>query len=185
MLNLRQSTNLVSILKQVSPNQIFEVIDCINLQLSRSKIGSALDDATDPTYSILGKAAANFIQQLRYRIENGGMAADLLGDHLRIFSSFETRGEEAEEAAAPEVDPRLSELLAKPIEELDLSVRSANCLKNANIRTLGDLVQRTEREMLSTKNFGRKSLDEIKDVLANMGLSFGMTRASRAGEMRE
>src|SRR5258707_3726631 len=82
MLNLRQSTNLVSILKQVSPNQIFEVIDCINLQLSRSKIGSALDDATDPTYSILGKAAANFIQQLRYRIENGGMAADLPGDFL-------------------------------------------------------------------------------------------------------
>ena len=115
-----------------------------------------------------------------------GLAADLLGDHLRIFSSFETRGEEAEEAAAPEVDPRLSEMLAKPIEELDLSVRSANCLKNANIRTLGDLVQRTEREMLSTKNFGRKSLDEIKDVLASLGLSFGMTRAgARGGEMRE
>src|SRR5256885_2151451 len=91
------------------------------------------------------------------------------------------------EPAAREVDPRLPERLAKPIEELDLSVRSANCLKNANIRTLGDLVQRTEREMLSTKNFGRKSLDEIKDVLANMGLSFGMTRgaASRGGEMRE
>ena len=113
------------------------------------------------------------------------LAAELLGDHLRIFSAFETRGEAVEEASAPEVDPRLAEMLAKPIEELDLSVRSANCLKNANIRTLGDLVQRTEREMLSTKNFGRKSLDEIKDVLANMGLSFGMTRASRAGEMRE
>jgi DNA-directed RNA polymerase subunit alpha len=70
--------------------------------------------------------------------------------------------DEREETAAPEVDPRLAEMLAKPIEELDLSVRSANCLKNANIRTLGDLVQRTEREMLSTKNFGRKSLDEIK-----------------------
>lgn len=115
-----------------------------------------------------------------------GLAADLLGDHLRIFSAFETRGEEAEEAVQPEVDPRLSEMLAKPIEELDLSVRSANCLKNANIRTLGDLVQRTEREMLSTKNFGRKSLDEIKDVLASLGLSFGMTRgASRGGELRE
>src|SRR5689334_14031910 len=106
------------------------------------------------------------------------LAAELLGDHLRIFSAFETRAEEREEAAAPEVDPRLAEMLAKPIEELDLSVRSANCLKNANIRTLGDLVQRTEREMLSTKNFGRKSLDEIKDVLASLGLSFGMTRGS-------
>jgi DNA-directed RNA polymerase subunit alpha len=118
--------------------------------------------------------------------ESIGLASDLLGDHLRIFSSFETRGDEAEESAAPEVDPRVSEMLAKPIEELDLSVRSANCLKNANIRTLGDLVQRTEREMLSTKNFGRKSLDEIKDVLASLGLSFGMTRsAGRSADMRE
>ena len=111
------------------------------------------------------------------------LAAELLGDHLRIFSAFEARGEAVEETTAPEVDPRLAEMLAKPIEELDLSVRSANCLKNANIRTLGDLVQRTEREMLSTKNFGRKSLDEIKDVLASLGLSFGMTRVpgARAG----
>ena len=68
------------------------------------------------------------------------------------------------------------------VEELDLSVRSANCLKNANIRTLGDLVQRTEREMLSTKNFGRKSLDEIKDVLQSLGLSFGMTKLPRGSE---
>jgi DNA-directed RNA polymerase subunit alpha len=110
------------------------------------------------------------------------LASELLGDHLRIFSAFETKGEQVEEAAAPEVDPRLAEMLAKPIEELDLSVRSANCLKNANIRTLGDLVQRTEREMLSTKNFGRKSLDEIKDVLSGLGLSFGMTRMQRSGE---
>ena len=113
------------------------------------------------------------------------LAAELLADHLRIFSAFETRLEEREEAAAPEVDPRMAEMLSKPIEELDLSVRSANCLKNANIRTLGDLVQRTEREMLSTKNFGRKSLDEIKDVLASLGLSFGMTRmagSSRGGD---
>ncbi|HEY3053041.1 MAG TPA: DNA-directed RNA polymerase subunit alpha [Thermoanaerobaculia bacterium] len=114
------------------------------------------------------------------------LAAELLGDHLRIFSAFESKGEAVEETAAPEVDPRLAEMLAKPIEELDLSVRSANCLKNANIRTLGDLVQRTEREMLSTKNFGRKSLDEIKDVLASLGLSFGMTRVpTRGAEMRE
>jgi DNA-directed RNA polymerase subunit alpha len=115
------------------------------------------------------------------------LAADLLGDHLRIFSAFEAKGEGvgAEEHAAPEVDPRLAEMLSKPIEELDLSVRSANCLKNANIRTLGDLVQRTEREMLSTKNFGRKSLDEIKDVLASLGLSFGMTKLPSRGGAAE
>ena len=115
------------------------------------------------------------------------LASELLADHLRIFSAFETRIEEREEAAAPEVDPRMAEMLSKPIEELDLSVRSANCLKNANIRTLGDLVQRTEREMLSTKNFGRKSLDEIKDVLQSLGLSFGMSRsgASMRADMRD
>src|SRR5207237_6113476 len=113
------------------------------------------------------------------------LAAELLGDHLRIFSAFETRGEAVEEASAPEVDPRLAEMLAKPIEELDLSVRSANCLKNANIPTLGALCQRTEREMLSTKNFGRKSLDEIKDVLASLGLSFGMTKLPSRGGAAE
>jgi DNA-directed RNA polymerase subunit alpha len=115
------------------------------------------------------------------------LASDLLADHLRIFSAFETRIEDREEVSAPEVDPKMAEMLAKPIEELDLSVRSANCLKNANIRTLGDLVQRTEREMLSTKNFGRKSLDEIKDVLQSLGLSFGMTRmgAGARADMRE
>ncbi|MGA7615439.1 MAG: DNA-directed RNA polymerase subunit alpha [Thermoanaerobaculia bacterium] len=102
------------------------------------------------------------------------LAAQLIGDHLSIFSSFETAEQQEELREEPSVDPKLMELLSKPIEELDLSVRSANCLKNANIRTVGDLVQRTEREMLSTKNFGRKSLDEIKDVLDGMGLSFGM-----------
>jgi DNA-directed RNA polymerase subunit alpha len=106
--------------------------------------------------------------------ESLGLAADLLSDHLSIFSAFQASTHDEEVITVAEVDPRLSELLSKPIEELDLSVRSANCLKNANIRTLGDLVQRTEREMLATKNFGRKSLDEIKDVLNGMGLSFGM-----------
>ena len=71
-------------------------------------------------------------------------------------------------------EERLRDLLAKPWEELDVSVRTANALKNAQIRTVGDLVQRTERQMLSTKNFGRKSLNELKDVLASLGLSLGM-----------
>jgi len=110
------------------------------------------------------------------------MSAALLGEHLSIFSGFQAAAEEEEVAQEPDVDPKLLEMLAKPIEELDLSVRSANCLKNANIRTLGDLVQRSEREMLSTKNFGRKSLDEIKEVLNTLGLSFGMSL--RPGEKR-
>lgn len=108
--------------------------------------------------------------------ESLSLAAELLTEHLSIFTSFEVRTEEIELVSDVQVDPRVSELLGKPIEELDLSVRSANCLKNANIRTLGDLVQRSEREMLATKNFGRKSLDEIKDVLQTLGLSFGMAR---------
>lgn len=108
-------------------------------------------------------------------------AASLLSDHLSIFSTIQAGAPEEEAVVETEVDPRMGELLGKPIEELDLSVRSANCLKNANIRTLGDLVQRSEREMLATKNFGRKSLDEIKDVLTSLGLSFGM---SLKGEKR-
>ena len=69
---------------------------------------------------------------------------------------------------------QMNEVLNRSVEELELSVRSYNCLKNANIQTIGDLVQRTEAEMLRTKNFGRKSLNEIKEILSNLGLGFGM-----------
>ena len=68
----------------------------------------------------------------------------------------------------------MNEVLNRSVEELELSVRSYNCLKNANIQTIGDLVQKTEAEMLRTKNFGRKSLNEIKEILGSMGLSLGM-----------
>ena len=68
----------------------------------------------------------------------------------------------------------MNEVLNRSVEELELSVRSYNCLKNANIQTIGELIQKTEAEMLRTKNFGRKSLNEIKEILANMGLSLGM-----------
>ena len=68
----------------------------------------------------------------------------------------------------------MNEVLSRSVEELELSVRSYNCLKNANIQTIGDLVQKTEAEMLRTKNFGRKSLNEIKEILSSLGLGFGM-----------
>jgi DNA-directed RNA polymerase subunit alpha len=68
----------------------------------------------------------------------------------------------------------MNEVLNRSVEELELSVRSYNCLKNANIQSIGDLVQKTEAEMLRTKNFGRKSLNEIKEILGNLGLGFGM-----------
>jgi DNA-directed RNA polymerase subunit alpha len=73
----------------------------------------------------------------------------------------------------------INENLSRSVEELELSVRSYNCLKNANIKTIGELVQKSESEMLKTKNFGRKSLNEIKEILASMGLSLGMSLDDR------
>ena len=102
-----------------------------------------------------------------------GYAAKLLKDHMAIFINFEEVPEQTEEISERGMD-KMSEVLNRSVEELELSVRSYNCLKNANIQTIGELVQKTEAEMLRTKNFGRKSLNEIKEILANMGLSLGM-----------
>jgi DNA-directed RNA polymerase subunit alpha len=102
-----------------------------------------------------------------------GLAATLLRDHLTIFvnAEVETALEGVGEGELPE---NLAEYLNKSVDELELSVRSANCLKNAGIRTIRDLVQKSEKDMLETKNFGRKSLNEIRDILRPMGLSLGM-----------
>ena len=102
-----------------------------------------------------------------------GQAAKLLKDHMSIFINFEEVAESAEEPAERALG-QVNEVLNRSVEELELSVRSYNCLKNANIQTIGDLVQKTEAEMLRTKNFGRKSLNEIKEILSGLGLSFGM-----------
>ena len=99
-------------------------------------------------------------------------AARILQDQMAVFVSFE---EQREAAGVPvELGPSLNENLFHPVAELELSVRSANCLQNADIKYIGELVQRTEAEMLKTKNFGRKSLNEIKELLREMGLDFGM-----------
>ena len=101
-----------------------------------------------------------------------GLSAKLLKDHMNIFINFE---EELETEGADDRKPEIrNENLNRSVEELELSVRSYNCLKNANIQTIGELVQKSEAEMLKTKNFGRKSLNEIKEILAQMGLSLGM-----------
>src|SRR5580698_5342731 len=102
-----------------------------------------------------------------------GLASKLVKDHMSIFINFEEQPELPEEVVENYADPRL-EYLDRSVEELELSVRSYNCLKNANIQNLRELVQKTESEMLKTKNFGRKSLNEIKDILHKMGLSLGM-----------
>jgi DNA-directed RNA polymerase subunit alpha len=115
------------------------------------------------------------------------LAAKLIRDHLNIFINLEDVADQPMEAQAdqPGRAGALNENLDKSVEELELSVRSYNCLKNANIRTIRELVQKTEAEMLKTKNFGRKSLNEIKEILHSMGLSLGMRVDQPAGAHSE
>lgn len=100
-------------------------------------------------------------------------AAKILKEQLQLFINFE-EGIEPLEEESEEESKKINENLYRTVDELELSVRAANCLKNANIELIGDLVQRSEAEMLKTQNFGRKSLNEIKDILADMGLGLGM-----------
>lgn len=105
--------------------------------------------------------------------ESVALGSKILKEQLQIFLTFD----ENMEPVAEEEDtrsPQFNENLFRSVDDLELSVRSANCLKNANIRYIGELVSKTEAEMLKTKNFGRKSLNEIKEILSNMGLSLGM-----------
>lgn len=99
-------------------------------------------------------------------------AAKILKDQLSIFINFEE--EKAQAAVAIAAIQQPTEILYRLVDELELSVRSANCLQNADIKYIGELVQKTESEMLRTKNFGRKSLNEIKEILSGLGLQFGM-----------
>ncbi len=101
-------------------------------------------------------------------------AASLLREQLSIFVHFESVPEDSPSSEKDEEKEKLRELLERSVDELELSVRSHNCLKNANIRSIGELVQKTEPEILKTKNFGRKSLNEIKEILQQMGLTLGM-----------
>jgi DNA-directed RNA polymerase subunit alpha len=101
-------------------------------------------------------------------------AAKILKDHLMIFINFDEEPEIVKEEEFDEDFERMRELLHRSVDELELSVRSSNCLTSANIRTIGELVQKTEAEMLKQRNFGRKSLKEIQEILQGMNLSFGM-----------
>ena len=116
-------------------------------------------------------------------------ASLILQDQISVFAAFEEMDQLYEKKAQPETERtsenHLNENLLKNVDELELSVRSANCLKNANIKTIYELVQKTEGEMLRTKNFGRKSLNEIKEVLSTMGLSFGMKLDNAAVSKQE
>jgi len=105
-----------------------------------------------------------------------GEAAAILEDHFDLLTNFPETAPQEEEVVSDELRPRveLNENLFRNVDELELSVRASNCLKTANIRTIADLVQKTEPELLKTKNFGKKSLNEIKTILAEMGLALGM-----------
>jgi len=113
------------------------------------------------------------------------LSAKLIRDHLNIFINLEDTADLQADGGAEQPGAASNENLDKSVEELELSVRSYNCLKNANIRTIRELVQKTEGEMLKTKNFGRKSLNEIKEILGTMGLSLGMRLDQPAAQSQE
>jgi len=101
------------------------------------------------------------------------LSAKIIKDQVNIFINFEESYDQIEEKPS-QPSEKLNENLFRSVNELELSVRSANCLKNAQIKYIGELVQKSEAEMLKTKNFGRKSLNEIKEILSEMGLALGM-----------
>ncbi len=146
-------------------DSIFSPIRKVNYTVTNARVGQ-ITDYDKLTLEVWTDGSVRPEDAVAY-------AAKILKDQLSIFINFE---EEAEPVLAPaaEDQAKLNENLFKSVDELELSVRSANCLKNADIRTIGELVQKTEAEMLKTKNFGRKSLNEIKEILAEMGLSLGM-----------
>ena len=159
-------------------DSIFSPIKKVNVTVENTRVGRVTDydklvleiwtDESMTPEDALAYAAKNF------------------KDHLSIFINFdESSVEEKKQESqghAEEEKTDFNKNLLRPVSELELSVRAANCLKNANIRTISDLVQKSENEMLRTKNFGRKSLNEIKEILNEMGLSLGMHFDSMASE---
>jgi DNA-directed RNA polymerase subunit alpha len=149
-------------------DSVFTPVEKVNFQVEKARVGRStdydrlvLEVTTDGSLSPMAAVS---------------QAAAILTEHLMFFV-FES--DEEDEASAPvyldaSESTAVNENLLKSVDELELSVRAHNCLKNANIKTIADLVQRTEYDMLRTKNFGRKSLNEIKEILGTMGLQFGM-----------
>ena len=146
-------------------DSLFSPVRKVNYQVTNARVGQrtdydrlALEVWTDGSLSPQDAVA---------------FASKILKEQLTVFINFDET-EEPVVMETPVQETKLNENLFRSVDELELSVRSANCLQQANIRTIGDLVQKTEAEMLKTKNFGRKSLKEIKEILAEMGLSLGM-----------
>lgn len=145
-------------------DSLYSPVKKVSYKVENTREGQVLDYdkltmTIDTNGSVTGEDAVAF-------------AARILQDQLAVFVNFDEPQKEAEEEAVTEL--AFNPALLKKVDELELSVRSANCLKNDNIVYIGDLIQKTEAEMLRTPNFGRKSLNEIKEVLASMGLHLGM-----------
>ncbi|MCW5827738.1 MAG: DNA-directed RNA polymerase subunit alpha [Deltaproteobacteria bacterium] len=157
-------------------DSMFSPIRKVNFQVPSARVGQ-ITDYDKLVLEVWTNGAVSPADAVAY-------AASILKRQLQIFINFAEEEEPVQQsvsavtgsttAGTAEQAARLNEYLTKSVDELELSVRSANCLKNANIRYIGELVQRTEAEMLKTKNFGRKSLQEIKDLLEGMGLALGM-----------
>ncbi len=144
---------------------IFSPIKKVNFTVTNARVGQ-ITDFDKLNLEVFTDGSVRADDAVAY-------GAKILKEQLQIFINFD---EEAEVLGVDENEEgrKINENLYRSVDELELSVRSANCLKNANIHLIGDLVQRSEAEMLKTQNFGRKSLNEIKDILAEMGLSLGL-----------
>ncbi len=151
----------------VPMDAIFSPIKKVNYTVTNARVGQ-ITDYDKLTMEVWTDGSLNPEEAVAH-------AAKILKDQLSIFITFEEE-EEAEISYSEDEEEKeaFNENLLRSVDELELSVRSANCLKHANIKLIGDLVQKTEAEILATKNFGRKSLNEIKEILSEMGLSLGM-----------
>jgi len=150
----------------VPMDAVFSPVRKVNFQVSQARVGQRTD-YDRLTLEIWTNGAVKADDALAY-------AAKILKEQLQCFINFEETQVPVETPTMEVSTSRINENLLRKVDELELSVRSANCLQNASIRLIGELVQKTESEMLRTKNFGRKSLNEIKEILAEMGLTLGM-----------
>ena len=147
-------------------DSIFSPIYKVNFTVTNARVGQ-ITDYDKLTVEVWTDGSVKPQDAVAY-------ASKILKDQLTIFINFDEDVEPQEESEPEEERERFNENLYRSVDELELSVRSANCLKNAGIKLIGELVSRTEAEMLKTQNFGRKSLNEIKDILVDMGLTLGM-----------
>lgn len=145
---------------------IFSPIIKVNFVVSNARVGQ-MTDYDKLTLEVWTDGSVKPEDAIAY-------AAKIVKDQMSIFINFDEDGEPVQLDEEAEDQSRVNENLYRTVDELELSVRSANCLKNAGIKLIGELVSKTEAEMLKTQNFGRKSLNEIKDILNEMGLVFGM-----------